>query len=119
MCSSQNDWTISDFISRQYTLDFPNAEVKVGFMENFLSRIMGIVNANTEGFADMFYRHLFMSDATYVLELKMRESAEKAMEQIESNDYAIPYQGSGKPVVKIGIAFSQETKTVSEWKVKM
>ena len=177
-----------DFPSKVYTLSFPNAEVKVGFMENFLSRIMGIVNANTEGFAGMFYRHLlnhdidsamktmqaffasipyldygtkeldeitkyeayyetltyvvfsvfnfctftqvkvargrtdvvvFMPDATYVLELKMRESAEKALEQIESKDYAIPYQSSGKPVVMIGIAFSQETKTVSEWIVKM
>ncbi len=33
-------------------------------------------------------------------------------------DYAIPYQSSGKPVVKIGIAFSQETKTVSDWTIK-
>lgn len=61
---------------------------------------------------------VFMNDATYVMELKMRDSAEKALEQIESKDYAIPYQSSGKPVVKIGIAFSQETKTVSEWVVK-
>lgn len=32
-------------------------------------------------------------------------------------DYAIPYQAGGKPVVKIGIAFSKETKTVSDWKI--
>ena len=30
-------------------------------------------------------------------------------------DRAIPYQAEGKPVVKIGIAFSQEAKTVSDW----
>jgi hypothetical protein len=58
---------------------------------------------------------VFMNDATYVMELKMRESAEKALEQINSKDYAIPYQSEGKPVVKIGIAFSRETRTVSEW----
>ncbi len=32
-----------------------------------------------------------------------------------STDYAILYQLTGKPVVKIGIGFSQETKNVSEW----
>ena len=44
-----------DFYSRNYTLDFPNAEVKVGFMDNFLSSMMGIYNANTQGFAGNFY----------------------------------------------------------------
>ena len=176
-----------DFPSNIYVLDFPNGEVKVGFMENFLTQMMGINNANAQGFAGMFYRHLlnhdidsamkamqaffasipylefgekeldeitkyeayyevltyvvfsiincrtftqvkvargrtdvvvFMPDATYVMELKMRESAQEALNQINSKDYAIPYQDSGKPVVKIGIAFSQETKTVREWKIE-
>ena len=58
---------------------------------------------------------VFMRDAVYVMELKMRGSAQEALDQINSKDYAIPYQAEGKPVVKIGIAFSQETKTVSDW----
>ena len=176
-----------DFRSRQYTLDFPNAEVKVGFLDNFLSRMMHLPNANPQGFAGDFYSRLldhdvdaamramqsffssipylefgekelddiakyeayyevltyvvfsifnymtftqvkvargrtdvvvFMNDATYVMELKMRGTAQDALEQINSKDYAIPYQLSGKPVVKIGIAFSQETKTVSNWIVE-
>ena len=173
-----------DFYSRNYTLDFPNAEVKVGFMDNFLSLMMGIYNANTQGFAGNFYASLihhdiegalklmqaffasipyldfgekeldditkyeayyevltyvvfsifnyrtytqvkvargrtdvavFMPDAVYVMELKMRGTAQEALDQINSKDYAIPYQAEGKPVVKIGIAFSKETKTVSDW----
>ena len=58
---------------------------------------------------------VFMRDAVYVMELKMRGSAQEALDQINSKDYAIPYQAEGKPVVKIGIAFSKETKTVSDW----
>ena len=58
---------------------------------------------------------VFMRDAVYVMELKMRGTAQEALDQINSKDYAIPYQAEGKPVVKIGIAFSQETKTVSDW----
>ncbi len=175
-----------DILSNTYTLDFPNAEVKVGFMDNFLSSMMGIQNSNSQGFAGLFYRDLynhdieaaikamqaffasipyldfggkeldaitkyeayyevltyvvfsifncrtftqvkvargrtdvvvFMHDAVYVMELKMRGTAQEALEQINSKDYAIPYQAEGKPIVKIGIAFSQETKTVSDWVV--
>ena len=51
-----------DFYSRNYTLDFPNAEVKVGFMDNFLSSMMGIYNANTQGFAGNFYASLIHHD---------------------------------------------------------
>ena len=58
---------------------------------------------------------VFMHDAVYVMELKMRGTAQEALAQIDSKDYAIPYQTEGKPVIKIGIAFSQETKTVSDW----
>jgi len=173
-----------DFDGDLYTLDFPNAEVKVGFMENFLARMMNLGNSNSRGFAGIFYvsllRHdieaamkamqsffasipylefgakeldditkyeayyevltyvvfsifncrtftqvkvargrtdvvVFMRDAVYVMELKMRGTAQEALDQINSKDYAIPYQAEGKPVVKIGIAFSQETKTVSDW----
>ena len=175
-----------DFDSDLYTLDFPNAEVKVGFMDNFLARMMNLGNTNSRGFAGNFYASLlhhdietamklmqaffasipyldfgekelddlakyeayyevltyvvfsifncrtftqvkvargrtdvvvFMRDAVYVMELKMRGTAQEALAQINSKDYAIPYQAEGKPVVKIGIAFSQETKTVSDWKI--
>ena len=174
-----------DLFTTRYTLDFPNAEVRVGFMENFLVRMMGITN-DPRGFAGDFYAHLlnhridealkcmqaffasipylefgektlddvtkyeayyevltyvvfsifnyrtftqvkvargrtdvvvFMRDATYVMELKMHGTADEALKQIDSKDYAIPYQADGKPVVKIGIAFSQETKTICEWKI--
>ena len=49
------------------------------------------------------------------MELKMHGTADEALAQINSKDYAIPYQADGKPVVKIGMAFSQETRTVAEW----
>ena len=173
-----------DFDTTRYTLDFPNAEVKVGFMENFMARMMNLGSTDSRGFAGDFYACLihhdiegalkamqaffasipyldfgekeldditkyeayyevltyvvfsifnyrtftqvkvargrtdvvvFMRDAVYVMELKMRGSAQEALDQINSKDYAIPYQAEGKPVVKIGIAFSQETKTVSNW----
>jgi len=61
---------------------------------------------------------VFMNDATYVMELKVGGTAQEALEQIDSKDYAVSYQGTDKPVVKIGIAFSREKYTVSGWKVE-
>ena len=176
-----------DFDGDLYTLDFPNAEVKVGFMENFLARMMNLGNSNSRGFAGIFYvsllRHdieaamkamqsffasipyldfgakelddiaryeayyevltyvvfsmincrtftqvkvargrtdlvVFMRDAVYVMELKMHGTAQEALDQINSKDYSIPYEAEGKPIIKIGIAFSQETKTLSDWKIE-
>lgn len=169
-----------------YTLGFPNTEVKVGFLENFLVYMTGRSD-NSEGFASRFYvsllRHdlegamrlmqsffasipyldhgnndldeltrfeayyevlmyvvfsifncrvftqvktalgradvvVFMKDATYVMELKVGGTAREALEQINSNDYAVPYQDTNLPVVKIGIAFSREKRTVSEWMIE-
>ena len=168
-----------------YKLGFPNAEVKVGFMENFLSSMME-VKEDPNGFAKRFYVCLkrsdidgamkamqaffasipylefgqkelediakyeayyqvltyvvfstincraftevkaalgrtdmvvFLSDTIYVMELKTRGTAQDALDCINSRDYAIPYQTDGHKVVKIGIAFSKETRTVSEWMV--
>ena len=58
---------------------------------------------------------VFMNDATYVMEIKIGGTAQEALEQIDSKNYAVPYEGTGLPVVKIGAAFSRETRTVSEW----
>ena len=175
-----------DLLHNKFTLDFPNAEVKVGFMDNFLVRMMNLPNTGSRGFADDFYAYLythrldeamkamqsffaaipylefgekeldditkyeayyqvltyvvfsmfncrtytevksargrtdlvvFMRDATYVMELKMHGTAAEALAQIDSKDYAIPFQAEGKPVVRVGMAFSQETKTLKEWVV--
>lgn len=55
---------------------------------------------------------------TYVMEIKMDGTAQEALEQIDTKNYALSYQGTDLPVVKIGITFSKETRTVSEWVVK-
>ena len=56
-----------------------------------------------------------INDATYVMEIKIGGTAQEALEQIGTKNYAVPYEGTGLPVVKIGVAFSRETRTVSEW----
>ena len=56
----------------------------------------------------------------YVLELKYRRAGERhptaadAMAQIDEKGYLIPYQADEKPVVKVGVAYSEETRTLDE-----
>ena len=53
-----------------------------------------------------------------MMEIKIGGTAQEALEQIGTKNYAVPYEGTGLPVVKIGVAFSRETRTVSEWVVE-
>jgi len=54
---------------------------------------------------------VFHADIT---ELEGR-TAREALEQIDTKGYAIPYQTDGRKVVKVGVNFSSETKTLTDW----
>jgi hypothetical protein len=52
-----------------------------------------------------------------VVELKIDSSPEVALKQIDEKEYAIPFLEGRRAVYKIGVNFSTETRTISEWKV--
>ena len=52
----------------------------------------------------------------FVMELKIDQNAEKALEQIDAKDYILPYKHDGRRIFKVGINFSTEKRTVDEWK---
>ena len=56
-------------------------------------------------------------DAIYVFEFKYDGTPEEALAQIESKNYAIPYQADGRRIVKIGVNFDSATRSIGEWKV--
>ena len=53
----------------------------------------------------------------YILELKIDESADAALRQIDDKQYAKPFEGSGRTIYKIGVSFSSETRRMTEWKI--
>lgn len=59
-----------------------------------------------------------MQNAIYVFEFKMDSTPEEALAQIDTKQYAIPYQTDGRRVVKIGVNFDSATRTIGEWKIK-
>jgi len=175
-----------DFYSRRYTLDFPNAEVKTGFLENFMAVMLKITQADVRGWGGEMYAALYFHDLdrfframrscfasipyldngnrqlddltrfeayyevityivfsminfctytqvktalgrtdivvhlpneVYVMELKVNGTAEDALQQIDYNEYMVPYEADGRKVVKIGLAFSMESRNVTDWKI--
>jgi hypothetical protein len=51
----------------------------------------------------------------YIVEIKIDSSAKVALHQIEDKGYATPYLSDGREIIKLGINFSTETRTISNW----
>ena len=56
-------------------------------------------------------------DTLYLVELKLDRGADTALNQINLKDYAARFATCGLPVVKIGIDFDSERRTIGEWKM--
>ena len=55
--------------------------------------------------------------ALYIIELKMNQSAETAMKQIDLKDYPSRFALCGLPVVKVGINFDSGKRNISDWTI--
>ena len=84
--------TIKDFDLRRnvFLLDFPNNEVKKGF----LSLVAGSYFNTRESIAD------------------------EALQQIQEKGYAREYESDGRTLYRIGAVFSSETGTIEDWKTE-
>ncbi|MDR0546526.1 MAG: ATP-binding protein [Dysgonamonadaceae bacterium] len=60
---------------------------------------------------------VIIRDLIYVFEFKMQKNstAEEALAQIDDKGYLIPYSADGRKLVKVGVEFSEKTKSLSRW----
>ena len=93
-----------------------------GFYEYTMYLIFSMLNvyARTQvkcagGRVDML---VWMPDAVYVFEMKVHDTAQHALEQIDSHGYAIPYEADGRRVVKIGVKFDAKKRIPAEWVIR-
>lgn len=75
------------------------------------------VHCNT-GRSDCIVR---TADSMYLFEFKLsgNGSAEDALKQIKNNGYAEQYKTDGKKIMLIGSSFSEDTRTIKEWKTEV
>ncbi|MEM9887478.1 MAG: AAA family ATPase [Bacteroidota bacterium] len=58
-------------------------------------------------------------DYLYLMEFKLNEPIENAIEQIKNRAYAAAYKNSPKQVRLVGISFSKEERNVEDWRVEI
>ena len=77
-----------DFYSNTYILDYPNAEVKTGFLDCFMQTILNIKGVDTQGFAGMLYASLIYHDI------------DKFMNTMKAFFASIPYLDHGNSLLE-------------------
>lgn len=89
-----------------------------GFYEYTLYLIFSMLNAyvrtqvkTARGRTDVF---VFIPNAIYVIELKVGTCAKEVLSQINNNGYAEPYMTANRQVVKVGVSFNKDTRTIDE-----
>ncbi|MCQ2096220.1 MAG: PD-(D/E)XK nuclease domain-containing protein, partial [Bacteroidaceae bacterium] len=53
----------------------------------------------------------------FVLELKVDDTVENALAQIDDKGYAIPYEAEGRTVTKCGVSISSEQRNITHWRI--
>ena len=56
-------------------------------------------------------------DYIYIIEVKIDNSADVALQQIEEKGYAKPFVNDPRKIFKIGVSFSTENRRIEDWKV--
>uniref|UniRef100_UPI0027E392B3 AAA family ATPase n=1 Tax=Prevotella sp. TaxID=59823 RepID=UPI0027E392B3 len=59
-----------------------------------------------------------LPNVVYVMELKFDGSADAAIKQIDDKGYLVPYIADGKRIVKVGVNYSSEERTITDWIIK-
>jgi hypothetical protein len=54
----------------------------------------------------------------YIIEFKLNQSADKALQQIRDKDYASKYLTENKKIVLVGVNFSSRKRGVGGWKME-
>ena len=53
----------------------------------------------------------------FVLELKVDDTVDNALAQIDDKGYAIPYEADGRKVTKCGVSITSEQRNITQWRI--
>lgn len=57
-------------------------------------------------------------NSIYIFKLKYNKSAHKALQQIGLKDYAASFADDRRSIVKVGISFSENQRSIDEWEIE-
>lgn len=82
---------------------------------SLIGSFIKVEEESAHGRADVM---ITLSSVVYVMELKFDGSADAALRQIDEKGYLIPYTADGKRLVKVGVNYSSEERTITEWRIE-
>ena len=101
--------------------EWEDKEKRESFYQLLLYMAFSLLNSTVDtevksilGRADVVIRtktHIF------VLELKVDDTVENALAQIDDKGYAIPYEAEGKILIKCGVSISSEHRNITHWRI--
>ena len=103
--------SISNRLSNKNEKDF---QTVFYLIFNLLGAYIKVEEDSAIGRADVV---LHMPDTIYVMELKYDKTADEALQQIDDKGYLIPYSADGKRLVKVGINYDSDKRTIGDWKI--
>ena len=103
--------SISNRLSNKNEKDF---QIVFYLIFNLLGAYIKVEEDSAIGRADAV---LHMPDTIYVMELKYDKSADEVLQQIDDKGYLIPYSADGKRLVKVGVNYDSDKRTIGEWKI--
>ena len=68
---------------------------------------------SAKGRADIVLK---MPKGIYVIEIKYDDTADEALRQIDLRGYAEKYRSDGRPITKVGVAFSSKERNITDYK---
>jgi hypothetical protein len=126
----------------EYTLDYPNKGVRSTFANALLEQYLRVSAMDLNALAITLPRALVKGDIEMamnalppffvsipydiqvkdekyyqtvihlIFEFKLNGTAEETLEQIDRKDYLLPWTGSGKQLVKVGVSFNFEKRNI-------
>lgn len=109
---------------QQFLLTIPYADVTnyeghyqqmLYIIFSLLGRYVDIEVRTPNGRVDMVMR---TANKLYLFELKLNKSAQEAIEQINLKNYPERFSLCGLPIVKVGINFDIERRTIGDWQIE-
>ncbi|MBQ0081280.1 MAG: PD-(D/E)XK nuclease domain-containing protein, partial [Alistipes sp.] len=107
-----------DIITKQ---DWEEKEKRESFYKLLLYMVFSVLNSKVDtevksniGRADVVIK---TSSDIFVLELKVDDTVENALSQIDDKGYAIPYEADGRKVTKCGVVISSEKRNITQWRM--
>ena len=101
--------------------DFPYYEDRLAEIRTVIQEFYAPIKANDEYIRFAFITGItkFSPHTIFVFEIKINKPAKEALAQIDEKGYMVPFEADDRKLVKIGISFSTETRTIEDWEYRV